>query len=657
MGAKGATPAPLRQSDAIMSPCNEQPPPTKPNKRKVPKPTQGEIVALIKSGQLELALRRLADWDQALGGRPANVATKLFCLNNLGRFSEAYLLGFDSFAELSENENFLVNFGISAERSGHFSAGYLAGLRLLDIRPQDNRLRLSVASLAGKAGRHDDLQSICGALISSSDIFIKYSALKLLVESRSRAGDLSGALNILKMNSVSGAPTWVKFREAALEYEMSRSPEKLDELIKILAATELDFDDFEYGVFRLLGAGLHENALTLLNSKEVFYSCSPYLHNLKAAAYENARNYRLAIRNFLKAIRAPECPPEAKYNLAGLLHKIGLLQKATAYYEQVLREFPDWTECAVNLALLYMKLGRWREGYKLYAHRGAAVLYRSALPGSAEGLPSFEDVILDGGEKILVYWEQGFGDTIHYSRYIKILARRVKRVDFLIQPELRNILIYEEENVRVVLEGESILESPYDHRVPLMSLPSFLNLDGALPPPPSTIRAQRVQVSNNIQSDEKLRVGVCWSGSRSHVNDDFRSVPIKEFEQLFRWCPEVGFVGLGRDTPQHEIEALGKNFRNFQMSTELDSFSGLISALELVDLVVTVDTAVAHIASSMSKPTFILLSKFCDFRWGDSGDASLLYPTCTLIRQSVLCQWDSVIQIAAGLINKNLSRV
>lgn len=247
------------------------------------------------------------------------------------------------------------------------------------------------------------------------------------------------------------------------------------------------------------------------------------------------------------------------------------------------------------------------------------------------------------GKTILLRAEQGFGDAIQFARYAVPLKRMGATVVLSVFEGLLPIAKAFVGPDRVVAKGEHF--GAFDFHVPLMSLPRLLGQDlgERVPVPyvqadPQKREAWRARLE---RGDERI-VGLVWAGNAKHVHDARRSLPVSEMARL---CDAEGcrFISLQKDLRPGDLDSLGAAGGPENLGPELADFADTAALIAELDLVICVDTAVAHLAGALGKEVWVLLPKFGDFRWGEAGSRTAWYPTMRLFRQGEMGNWADVV--------------
>jgi hypothetical protein len=247
-----------------------------------------------------------------------------------------------------------------------------------------------------------------------------------------------------------------------------------------------------------------------------------------------------------------------------------------------------------------------------------------------------------GRKTILLTAEQGFGDVIQFARYAPLLARSGAQVVLEAPPDLMGLL-GRMEGVVVVARGAPL--PPFDVHCPLGSLPLALKTDPAAIPAPIPYLAaggeRLAEWRTRLAGVAAPRVALAWSGSPTHPNDRNRSLVLAQLAPLFA-LDRIAFVSVQRE-PREDAQAVAAARPLVHLGAELKDFDDTAAVLALCDLVVSVDTAVAHVAGAIGRPVWILLPYQPDWRWKLDRTDSPWYPTARLYRQSAPGDWGGVI--------------
>ena len=346
------------------------------------------------------------------------------------------------------------------------------------------------------------------------------------------------------------------------------------------------------------------------------------------AAYDRA----LALRpNYVKALT----------NRGIALQACNRHQESLANLGQVLAIDKDNADAHHNEGLALLTLGDYRRGFEKYEWRWQ----RSGMPPRRRlGKPLWLGEYPLGRKTILLHAEQGLGDTIHFARYAPLLARTGAKVVLEVQPELTRLLARVEGVAGVVARGEPLPD--FDVHCPVGSLPRALRTEPASIPadvPYLTASAERIaKWRGRIEALPSPRIALAWAGSAAHANDRNRSLALSRLAPLFA-LEGASFVSIQRELRSEDAELLARTPRLTHIGDELDDFEDTAAVAALVDVVISVDTSVVHLAGAMGRPTWILVPFCPDWRWMLEREDSPWYPTARLFRQPTLGDWDSVV--------------
>ena len=337
--------------------------------------------------------------------------------------------------------------------------------------------------------------------------------------------------------------------------------------------------------------------------------------------------------------------PQILTNRGHALRRLDRPEEALVSLNAALAKSPDFPEAHFEMALAHLTLGDFKAGWKAYEWRWKTGAF-------ADKRRAFRQPLWLGntplsGKTILLHAEQGFGDTIQFIRYAPLLKSSGARVLCEVQPELMPLLA-PFDGIEVVAKGAVL--PPFDLHCPLLSLPLAFGAEPTTIPagvPYLSAPASRVAYWRDRLPPGNLRAGFVWSGSRAHKNDANRSIALARLEQLFANLPLACF-SLQREMRDADREVLQRLPNLIDLGPELSDFAETAAVISLLDVVVSVDTAVAHLAGALGKPVVILLPHAADFRWMRDCDDTPWYRSAKLLRQPVFGDWDSAIRRLAG---------
>jgi hypothetical protein len=291
---------------------------------------------------------------------------------------------------------------------------------------------------------------------------------------------------------------------------------------------------------------------------------------------------------------------------------------------------------AWNESLVLLLLGRYDEGWRQYEGRWGVA---SHDPPRADAL--VPDLTGVAGRRVLLTAEQGHGDMIQFARYAPLLAAHGARVTVQTYAELKVLMRTLDGVERVVAPGER--EPPTDIVTPLLSLPLvFGTRADTVPAQVPYLRAPAERLAawqRRLGPRSRLRVGLAWWGSQ-HIPK--RSLPVEALLPLLSW-PGIELHALQREIPSAQRDRLASRRLLIDHGAELHDYADTAALITLLDLVVSIDTSVAHLAGALGKPVWIMLQHSADWRWLLDRDDSPWYPTARLFRQRRAGDWESVV--------------
>jgi tetratricopeptide (TPR) repeat protein len=428
------------------------------------------------------------------------------------------------------------------------------------------------------------------------------------------------------------------------------------------------------------GVTLHElkQSANALNSYDRALAIAPNnvdaLTNRGVALHDLGR-YGEALASHERALAVQPDHVVALSNRGLSLHKLARLDEALASYDRALAKQPDYIDALVNRGVTLHDLRRFDEALASYDRAVALrpdhadahffgslsrlltgdfgrgwIEYEWRRKGASTG-PSSRDfpqpLWLGGpeiaGKTILLYSEQGFGDTIQFCRYVPLVAGRGARVVLEVEEPLREVLIDLAGATRVIAKGNLLPD--FDLQCSLLSLPLVFGMQlETIPSAVSYLRAPDralLKWGARLPSKRRPRIGLAWAGNAKHIRDRERSIDPGKLLPLLD--VDATFVSLQKEVRTADMETLKRGSNIIHFGNELDGFSDTAALISHLDLVISVDTAVAHLAGALGKPVWILLTHVPDWRWLLDRDDSPWYPTARLFRQSKTREWNSVI--------------
>ena len=350
-----------------------------------------------------------------------------------------------------------------------------------------------------------------------------------------------------------------------------------------------------------------------------------------------------AIENYSKAVQLAPDYAEAYNHLGTVCAAHGRYDEAIENYKRAIQIDPDYAETHWNLAPALLVTGRLEQGWKEYQWRLSADLGMLTYPHH------YEQPRWDGrpfvGKRLLVHYEQGIGDTIHFVRYVPMVKDRGGTVILEVRKSLYNLL-------RGFGGVDELIEASFDSKprvdfdlhVSLMDLPGIFGTTlETVPADVPYIFADPAEVEfwRSRFSGPDFKVGIVWSGSPMYERNHLRACKLTDFAGLSA-IDGVKLYALQKGQPADQIAALAGEIQVVNLGEQFDDFSDTAAAIENLDMVISTDTSVPHLAAAMGKPVWLLLCCASEWRWLLDRDDSPWYPTIRIFRQTKANYWDDV---------------
>jgi tetratricopeptide (TPR) repeat protein/ADP-heptose:LPS heptosyltransferase len=419
----------------------------------------------------------------------------------------------------------------------------------------------------------------------------------------------------------------------------------------------LQFNPNFADAYNNLGYALHEKEQ--FNDAISYYQKALKLNPQMADAYNNLglALQRLgqtdeAITYYQKALSIDNNFSDAYNNLGLAYHDKGQIEEALRQYQKALKIKPDSVFPHWNMSLSLLLSGNFAEGWKEYEWRWKT---KYSMPRN------FSQPLWDGtdinGKTILLHGEQGFGDSIQFIRYAPLVAARGAQIIIECQKELVSLLKTAACVEQVIAHGDPLPE--FDVHCPLMSLPLVFNTNpGTIPAQIPYLHADKKSVQRwkeKLLSDgPNVKIGLAWAGRPTHTMNRFRSLNLNTFAPLTR-IHNADYYSLQKGNESEQAINPPQRMRLINHTSDLIDFADTAALIQNLDLVISVDTAVAHLAGALGKPVWTLLPFSPDWRWMLKREDSPWYPTMRLFRQQKPGEWELVISKIMEALNRFLN--
>lgn len=379
-------------------------------------------------------------------------------------------------------------------------------------------------------------------------------------------------------------------------------------------------------------------------------------------AFHRLALYPEAVNHYKKATELNPDFSEALNNLGSIyLDNLGNYPAAAEAFEACLRLKSDNPAIRFNLSRVYLSMMDYKKGFEHYESRIEHLSHhRLKFPETQKPKWRGEEI---KGKKIFVYWVAGFGDTFQFARFLPVLNGMGAQVIARPQSELVNLFRISGLNAEIIDDTVADSEIDFDYQIPFMSLAGALSVtENNIPLTEGYLKADSIKVRyfrEKYFNNDKFKLGIFWQASHNIGN---RSIGLNHFEPLFN-LKNTEFYALQKGEGVEQLKELmnpvrssknggneGVNIHN--LGAEFNDFSDTASAIQNLDLLITVDTSVAHLAGALGKPAWVLVPHVHDWRWYSSFDTSLWYKSLKIFKQNSTNDKDELISRVMGEFKK-----
>jgi tetratricopeptide (TPR) repeat protein len=440
---------------------------------------------------------------------------------------------------------------------------------------------------------------------------------------------------------------------AEAHYNLGRARKRLGRLAQArecyerAVALQPDYAEAHNALAVVLASSDPERALGSFRRAIAARPAYPDAHNNMGIALQELGRHEEAVASYRQVLALKPDHVDAYNNLGLSLRDLNRHEEALRCFETALAIKPDHVDAHVNEALVRLALGDYATGWKKYAWRLHTANFSKGRKRPAQPLWLGQWDI--AGKTILLHGEQGLGDTIEFARYVPLVAQRGARIVLAVQRPLTALM--------GTLKGASVVRGqgepvpPFDGFCPLPSLPLVFNTTlETIPADVPYLAAPADRLAKWRPVMDALagpRVGLMWT--RGPSPHDRRSLPLHLLLPLLE-LRGIQFVALQKELPDAEAALFQSTGVPSFLGERLHDLADTAAIIAMLDLVITIDTSIAHVAGAMGKPTWVVLPFSADWRWLRHRSDSPWYPTARLFRQPAPGDWPSVVtQVAAAL--------
>ena len=410
----------------------------------------------------------------------------------------------------------------------------------------------------------------------------------------------------------------------------------------------------------LQGSGDHLGVVTLLAPqlpKCGFDATGAVLYHLNGISLYRLDRFEEARASYERSLEIQPNHSTCYNSLGFLLQDMGLMQEALAAFEKAIQLSPDMAMARLNLGMAQLKLGDMANGWENYEARwtGSAESVQGTFTRPTCSLPMWEGQNDVEQKSLLVITEQGFGDTFQFSRYLPLAASRFAKVGFVCsQPTLRLMEWAYNEDITLFTHMPRDYET-WDYQCSLMSLPrAFQTRVDSIPaktpylkvPAPSR---KHWQTRLDAAAPGRFRIGIAWAGRKAHQYDARRSMAFNQLLPILN-TPNITWVSLQKWAPEETQPVIPESLDWIDWTDELIDFADTAALLENLDLVISIDSSMVHLAGALGRPVWMMNRFDCEWRWFENRTDTPWYPGMRLFNQPVFGDWNSVVQQIADAL-------
>ncbi len=351
--------------------------------------------------------------------------------------------------------------------------------------------------------------------------------------------------------------------------------------------------------------------------------------------------FEAALESHERALALRPAYPQALNNAGVALEALDRVDEAVARFDAALALDRGFAEAEFNSALALLRAGQWSQGWRRHEARWR----RKGEPGPTY---AHESLWLGGsgdeglkGRTILLHAEQGLGDTLQFCRYASAVKTLGARVILEVQPPLKTLLSGLAGVDQVIAIGEAL--PPCDRQTPLLSLPLALGAGSDIPGAPYLVAdpAREIVWRDRLPPARGPRIGLVWAGSSAHGNDRNRSISAQALAPVISAARSLGAqtISLQKEVRASDLAWLEQAPEILRVEDRLTDFAETAALISICDLVISVDTSVAHLAGALGRPLWLLIPKPCDWRWMSDREDTPWYPGARLFRQAAPGDW------------------
>ena len=371
----------------------------------------------------------------------------------------------------------------------------------------------------------------------------------------------------------------------------------------------------------------------IVNDNDSKYSTQ----DLLASNFKNKGNFLEAFKIYKNKLLEYKNDYKIYYNIGCLLFELGKVRQANYYFEKSKNLNPNFADITWRQSLCYLTLKDFKNGFLLYEDRWKRENHPNIKFNNLK-TPNNISEIKD--KKILIWDEQGLGDTINFSRFVIDILKFTKDVTFVVDKKLKDILSKLHTEIFVV-DYQNLKEINYDFQIPTGSLPKLLNILTTDDIKFYKLSLPETKIKKKYIDNDKFNIGIAWCGNPNYPMDKYRSILFEKFNKLLQ-LKKFNFYKLSK-TSKNSSPISEENSSNIFDFGDKSLFE-ISEIIRDLDLVISVDTSINHLAGILGTNSILLLNYNNDWRWFDDKSKNHWYPSVKIIKQTSFNSWDEVFE-------------
>jgi len=537
------------------------------------------------------------------------------------------------------------NLGMVQKKAGRLPEAVISFRRAIELNPENSEAYNNLGIVQSDASLWDEATKLfCRAIELKPDNAETYFNLSIIQIKLNRPD--KAAKSLYRAIAINPKYTAAYFNLGVVQAEMKHLDEAVDAFSRAIELNPLYHEAYNNLGAVLRHTGRLGEAETILRRAIELRPEYPKSYNNLGLVLKDNHRLKEAETCLRHSINLNPNDPETHNNLALVLKDTGCLADAEISLQRAIELRPGFVEAEFALGFLYLLQEKYEKGWQKY------VAWRAYDESRFKRYDAFQSKCLNWqgedltGRKILLFSDQGFGDAIQFIRYAPLVANVAGQTGIWVQKPLQRLMAAAMNGFELQTD-ESIAVGQYDFSCPMSSLPYIFNtsketIPQAIPyirPADENLSAWSERL-DNLDGGQRYRVGVVWAGNPNHENERNRSIDFDVFNTLFD-NKQVSWVSL--QVGKRAEDLCGMPFPVIDISRDLVDFAETAAVIEKLDLVITVDSAVAHLAGAMGKLTWLLLPFNPDWRWQLKREDSPWYLNMRLFRQRGGGRWPEVL--------------